>query len=120
MRDRRTHKASLNRRQSFLNRVPSKIWGGERYSSVDSALSLLFNTAPWGREPIGISAQSYSAVTNPYYDWSASCPNRSKPADFGKFRDSGACNKTTSSTSGHNPCGFPDKEEVQTGYDTFC
>ena len=64
--------------------VPLRIIGGERVSSVDSALSLLFNTNDWGHEPIG-SYGGGAPVANPYYR----DPNKSLALmDFGEFRSS--------------------------------
>ena len=64
--------------------IPLKILGVERSASVDSAISLLFNTTSWGREPIG------TGEANPYYYNNADNPldRNGIPADFGEFRQS--------------------------------
>jgi len=64
--------------------IPLKILGAERSASVDSAISLLFNTTSWGREPIG------TGEANPYYYNNADNPldRNGIPADFGEFRQS--------------------------------
>ena len=66
--------------------IPSQITGNERCCSVDSALTLLFNSTDWGRTPIG--SYCSGALTNPYYSPASTNPldRGGKPADFGEFR----------------------------------
>jgi hypothetical protein len=67
--------------------VPMRIAGNERVSSVDSALTLLFNSTAWGLEPIS-AYDSGISISNPYFSDNAPDPaNRTKPADFGEFRE---------------------------------
>lgn len=75
--------------------VPMRIVQGERYASVDSALTLLFNSTPWGLEPVamwGVDLNAnYSAVANPYYESYVDTPDyleRSKATNFSEFRAS--------------------------------
>jgi hypothetical protein len=72
--------------------IPIKVseWYYCRCSSVDSALTLLFQQTPWGRLPIGAYPWDGSCVVNPYYDAHWDPAERSIPADFGAFRSSSA------------------------------
>lgn len=47
--------------------IPSRIDQGERLSSVDSTLALLFNQTPWGRLPIARYCDPRMAIPNVYY-----------------------------------------------------
>ncbi|MDO8587834.1 MAG: YCF48-related protein [Armatimonadota bacterium] len=80
--------------------VPSNIHTANRYCSVDSALTMLFERAPWGR----VAMAGVDNENNSSYDWvRAYSPDAayqdsggtsyltargSKPADFGEFRSS--------------------------------
>ena len=76
--------------------VPVKLTGGEAGACVDSALTLLFNTTPWGRQPVSNYLHETSAVRNPFwlYDtggvWSPVPVNpfATRRYDFGDFRAS--------------------------------
>ena len=68
--------------------IPLRIEGDGRLSAVDSALSLLFNTTPWGREPIGGYANPYGGIASPYRSTDTDPAARTKPGDFGAFRAS--------------------------------
>ena len=64
--------------------VPVKLTGGEAASAVDSSLTLLFNTTPWGRQPVSDYRSRWYAVPNPFRI--VSYVNRRY--DFGDFRAS--------------------------------
>ena len=76
--------------------VPLRVSGEEKCSSVDSVLTLLFNSNEWGLEPIGRYSQP--RITNPYYynHWAAGSPS---PGDFGDFRASSYNNTSVSPSS---------------------
>lgn len=67
--------------------TPMSINGSERLCSVDSALTLLFNSTAWGFEPIA-SYGGGGTFDNPYRSTTGPDPaNRTKPTDFGSFRE---------------------------------
>ena len=65
--------------------VPLKLQGDEAKASVDSALTLLFNTNPWGRQPVSYYLSPGSSAVSNRFRTAATANGR---YDFGDFRAS--------------------------------
>lgn len=65
--------------------IPLKLFGAEVRAAVDSSLTLLFNTTPWGARPV----RRYSDYSNVIHNRFAGAIDTGR-FDFGDFRRSGA------------------------------